>query len=253
MNNKRGQVTIFIIVAILIIVIGALIYMLSPGLRSAIGQDPNNPYEFIKTCLEEDVENNIALVSSQGGSMDPEHYYLYADTNIEYLCYTNEAYETCIIQQPMLKQHVEKEIKSSLESLVDQCFYSMEESFDKKGYGVDLKEGSFDVMLMPNQIDIIFEGYEFTISKDEVERYDKFKVEILNNNLYELINIANSILEWETSYGNSETTIYMDYYHNLKVEKKAQEDGTTVYILTNRDTGNKFQFASRSLVFPSGY
>ena len=132
MNNKRGQVTIFIIVAILIIVIGALIYMLSPGLRSAIGQDPNNPYEFIKTCLEEDVENNIALVSSQGGSMDPEHYYLYADTNIEYLCYTNEAYETCIIQQPMLKQHVEKEIKSSLESLVDQCFYSMEESFDKK-------------------------------------------------------------------------------------------------------------------------
>jgi hypothetical protein len=43
-----------------------------------------------------------------------------------------------------------------------------------------------------------------------------------------------------------------EYYHDLKVEKKKQIDETSIYILTNRDTGEKFQFASRSYAFPPG-
>lgn len=45
----------------------------------------------------------------------------------------------------------------------------------------------------------------------------------------------------------------MDLYHNLKIEKRKPDYGTSVYILTDKDTANKFQFASRSLVFPPGY
>ena len=76
---------------------------------------------------------------------------------------------------------------------------------------------------------------------------------MLDNNLYELASIAESIVEWEATYGDSETTTYMNYYHDLKVEKKKQTDGTTIYIVTNRDTRNKFQFASRSVAWPPGY
>jgi len=76
---------------------------------------------------------------------------------------------------------------------------------------------------------------------------------ILNNNLYELVSIVNSILNWEARYGDSETTIYMNYYHDLKVEKKKQSDGSTIYILTDRNTLDKFQFASRSVAWPPGY
>jgi hypothetical protein len=56
----------------------------------------------------------------------------------------------------------------------------------------------------------------------------------------------------EARYGNSETTIYMDYYHNLKVEKSEQTDGSTVYRLTDRKDGSVFQFASRSIAWPPG-
>jgi len=251
--NKKGQVTIFIIVALLIVAIGALVYILSPGLRSAIGQESNNPYEYLRTCIEEDAKNNIEIISSQGGSLNPEHYYLYEDSNIEYLCYTNQDYDTCIIQQPLLAQHIQSEIKNSIEGLVSQCFSAMSESFENKGYDVGLNQGDINVKLMPNQIDILFENYEFTTTKGEVERYDSFKVDIKDNNLYELVSIARSILDWEATYGDAETTAYMNYYHDLKAEKKKQEDGTTIYILTNRDTENKFQFASRSGVWPSGY
>jgi len=45
----------------------------------------------------------------------------------------------------------------------------------------------------------------------------------------------------------------MSYYHGLKVEKLNQEEGSTLYILTDKDTENKFQFASRSVAWPIGY
>jgi len=45
----------------------------------------------------------------------------------------------------------------------------------------------------------------------------------------------------------------MTYYRDLKVEKKKQTDGSTVYILTKMDSGDKFQFASRSVAWPPGY
>ena len=76
---------------------------------------------------------------------------------------------------------------------------------------------------------------------------------MLNNNLYELVSITNSILNWESKYGDAETTVYMNYYHDLKVEKMKQSEGTTVYILTDKNNENKFQFASRSVAWPPGY
>ena len=91
-----------------------------------------------------------------------------------------------------------------------------------------------------------------TVSKGEAARYNSFNV-ILNNNLYELTSIANSIIDWETNYGDAETTIYMSYYKDLKVEKKKQQDGTSIYILTDRNNGDIFQFASRSVAWPPGY
>ena len=91
-----------------------------------------------------------------------------------------------------------------------------------------------------------------SLTKGDASNYDAFRV-VVDNNLYELVSIANSILNWEASYGDAETTTYMNYYHDLKVEKKKQSDGSTVYILTDRNTEEKFQFASRSVAWPPGY
>ena len=75
----------------------------------------------------------------------------------------------------------------------------------------------------------------------------------MNNNIYELTSIAESILNWEAQYGDVETMTYMSFYKDLKVEKYKQTDGSKIYILTNRNTGDKFQFATRSYAFPAGY
>jgi len=249
--NKRGQVTIFIIIAVMIVVLGILVFLFYPQIKANFGVESKNPSQFIQECMEEKVKETVTSLSLHGGSANPEHYTLYDGTQIEYLCYTEEYYKTCIMQQPMLKQHIEEEIKNEIEDVAKGCFDSLKNSYEKKAYNVNLKKNSMNVELLPKRIVVNFNN-TLTLTKDSTERFDKFSV-ILNNNLYELVSIVNSILNWEARYGDSETTIYMNYYHDLKVEKKKQSDGSTIYILTDRNTLDKFQFASRSVAWPPGY
>jgi hypothetical protein len=250
-KNKRGQLSIFIIIGIIIVVFGILIYMFYPGIKSNLGFDSQNPSGFLQNCLEKEIEKSVKTLSLMGGSINPEHYIIYNNEKIEYLCYTKEYYKTCIMQQPMLKTHIENEIKKDINSKAEQCFEDLKFSYEKEGYKINSKTKDFDVELLPKRIVIHFNN-SITLEKENSKKYDSFEV-VLNNNLYELVSITNSILNWETNYGDSETTSYMNYYHDLKVEKKKQSEGSTIYILTDRNNKNKFQFASRSIAWPPGY
>jgi len=252
MNMKKsGQVTIFIIIGILIVVMGILVYLFYPQIKSTLGFEADNPSAFIQECLEEEIENNLETLSLQGGSLEPEHYIMYDNEKVEYLCYTGEYYKTCVMQQPMLKSHIESEIKEGIEERVTECFDNLKEIYIGKNYVVKLEEGEMNIELLPKRVVATF-NHVLTLTKGDSKQYESFRV-VVNNNLYELVSITNSILNWEARYGDAETTIYMNYYHDLKVEKKKQSDGSTVYILTDRNTENKFQFASRSVAWPPGY
>lgn len=250
-RNNKGQVTIFIVVAMVIVGLGVAIYFFYPQLSIGLGLQSNNPTDFIQNCIEEKIEQNIQTVALQGGSLNPENYFTYKGEKLEYLCYTNQDYEPCVVQQPFLQQHIEEELTRGIEEYSRECFNALETSFEKAGYEVDINFGETSVELFPGKVISKF-NHVVTLQKESANRYKEFSV-IVNNNLYELVNIASSIVNFEASYGDSETTLYMNNYHDLKVEKKKQSDGTTVYILTNRDNENKFQFASRSVVWPSGY
>jgi len=251
-KNRSGQVTIFIIIAIIIVIAAVLIYSFYPEIKTSLGFGEETPEGFIQSCLGDEIETNVELISLQGGSLEPEHYIMYNNEKIEYLCYTNEYYKTCVMQQPMLKEHIESEIENEIKEEVTACFNSLRESYQKKGYSVNMNTGETDVELLPKKIVVTFD-YPLTLSKGEdTKEYDSFSV-IVNNNLYELISVTNSILDYEVTYGDSEITTYMDYYHFLKVEKKKQSDGSKIYVLTDRDNLGKFQFATRSLAWPPGY
>lgn len=250
-KRKKAQVTIFIIIGIVIIGFGVLIYAFYPQIKSAFGFEEKDPYSFMQSCLEDELKNIVKTISLQGGSLEPNFYFTYKGEKIEYLCYAESYYKTCVIQQPMLKRHIESEIKKEIKEEVNACFDDLKKSFEKRAYDVVLEENDFSVELLPEKI-IILSNNSLFLKKDESKEYKSFKI-FINNNLYETVSIVNSILEWETRYGDAETTSYMDYYPNLKVEKKKQSEGTTIYILTNRKTQDKFQFASRSIAWPPGY
>jgi len=248
-KSKRSQVTVFVIIAIVIVVAAVILYFLYPKIKAVFIEQ--TPTGFIEQCIEKEVINKIEQISMQGGSLNPENYIMYDNYPVEYLCYTNEYYKTCIMQQPMLKTHIEQEIEKAITPKIEDCVNQFKRNFEKKGYGVSISRKGHVVELFPGKI-LITLNYPTTITKEATESFDDFKIQV-NNNLYDLVMIATSILNWEARYGDAETTTYMTYYPNIKVEKKKQTDGSTIYILTNRDRETKFQFATRSIAWPPGY
>lgn len=249
-QNFKGQVTVFIIIAVLVVALGVLIYMFWPKISNTIGTETKNPSAYIQNCMEKEIQDTVENVSLQGGSVNPGAYYVYENNKIEYLCYTNQYYRPCVVQQPMLLEHIQSEISSEIEEETIACFNSLEKSYTTKGYEVDMKPGNTTVEILPDKIVTTF-NYEMVLTKGETEKYENFNI-VLNNNLYRLVSIANSIISFETVYGDSEITVYMNYYHDLKVQKIKQLDETSIYILTDKNDDNKFQFASRSYAFPPG-
>ena len=251
LKNKKGQVTIFIIIGLIIVATALLIFAFSPNLRIGTGFDTKNPAGFVQDCVEDDLEELVTLISLQGGDTEPSNFYLHEDEKFNYLCYTTESYVSCKTQIPFLRDHIESEINTQIEEKVNLCFNEMAESFRKKGYDVKQAKGTILTELLPSKILITLLDYKVDIKKTSTESFEKFNI-LLDNNLYELIGIANNILDWETNIGDADTINYMLIYPDLRIEKLKQTDGTTLYILEDIKQETKFQFASRSLVFPPG-
>ena len=265
-HSTRGQVTIFIILAVIIIGAAALIYFLYPQIKATI-TGTQDPQSYIQTCLQNEIKSTVKTLSLQGGSISPGHYFTYYNDwdndaalkslygvqtfHIEYLCYTNKDLQPCVMQQPLLQAHIEDEIKTNIQSTLDSCFSNLQKSFQSKGYSTNLVPGTTIVDLLPGRI-IVTSTNQLTLTKGNSQTYNEFKISV-NSNLYELTGIASSVLQWEVQEGDANTPLFMMYYPNLLLEKKLQTDGTKVYILIDLNTNDVFQFATRSYAWPPGY
>ncbi len=248
MEKKKAQTTIFIILALVIVVVLVLLYINRASFTSVLSG--KSPIENLKQCIRDSMQEGIEIISVQGGSISPENYYLYENNKVDYLCYSDEYYKKCIMQKPLLKQSIEKELKEYSKTKIQGCLDSAKNSLEKEGYIVSAKDANISIEIIPNNIIVNVEA-DLETTKQKTESYKFIKTDI-NSDLYNLIMIAGSISNFEARYGDSETMTYMMYYPALKVEKKKQAEGTTIYVLTNRETLDKFIFASKSVVFPPG-
>lgn len=248
-KTRKSQVTVFIILAIMIVVVLFLIFKDNPSVNFITAKS-ESPIDKIQNCIKNSAEEGIALISNQGGSLNPKNYYLYLGSKVDYLCYTEEYYKTCVMQKPLLKQDIEKELNAYLEPRIKDCIDSIKISLENQGYSVNYKKPESSVKLAPSSI-MIDTNLELSVSKQSTASYKTIKTDI-SSKLYEFVMTASSISNWEARYGDSETMAYMLYYPTLKVEKKIRDEGSRIYILTDRESGQRFMFAVRSVAIPSG-
>jgi hypothetical protein len=246
--NKRGQITIFIILALAIVFVLILIIIRKPGFGPIVSQ--TTPIDSIKQCEIEALDNSTQLIMSQGGSENPENYFLYNGSKVEYLCYASEIYQKCLIQKPLIKERIENEIKKDITPKIIDCLNSAKDTLTRKGYSVNYKVPNVTVQLVPGNILLNVES-DLRVTKDKTESYKYIKIEKASK-LYELSMITSSIMNYEAAYGGAEIMTYMMYYPTIRVEKKKQSEGTTIYILTDKNSNDQFVFATRSFVLPVG-
>jgi hypothetical protein len=249
--DKRGQVAIFVIVAIVIAAVIIVIFMY-PRLSNIVAPSELNPTQYLSDCIAPNVKSTIELLAKQGGDENPEGFINYLGTKVKYLCYTTGYYKTCVVQQPLLVTHFGEEISRILGTRLDQCARNLKAEYEKRGYTVSLESVKSSVTMAPGKVQINYVT-PMKVTKDgETRTFDKFDVSV-ESQIYDLLSLATSIVDYEVTYGDSETTTYMQYYPDLKIEKIRLEDGVKIYKLTNVVTKEEFTFATRSLVWPPGY
>jgi len=250
-RGRKAQLAIFVIIAIVIVavVIVALFYK---DLMGVISPQPFSAKSFLKSCMEPDLKKAIANLSSHGGYMNPEGFIFYGGVKIKYLCYTDQYYKTCVVQEPMIKQRFLTELDENMKSKASQCFSKLKETYQNQGYDVSGSRVDFSTSLEPGKMTLEFDS-PMTITKAGTasETFDGFEV-TMQSKMYELLITAQTIVEFEAKLGGSETTSFIQYYPDLKIQKSKLEEGSTIYKLTNVITGESFTFATRSLAWPSG-
>ncbi|MFH0711762.1 MAG: hypothetical protein V1889_01255 [archaeon] len=243
-SERRGQVTIFIIVAIVIVAV-VIVFLLwvQPTYFSETGRGLG-----FEGCVGDAVEQAVDELGLKAGFVNPGFSYTYDGEEFVYLCYTKEYYETCTVQVPFLKNVFEKQMESLIRSKIDSCYANSVGDLVAQGYDVVGGVVDYDVLIEPGVVRVEIDAPTSVGSQG----FSRFNVRV-NSPIYDMIMIATSILQYESSLGDSDIDTLMIFYPDYIIDKLKQGDGTTVYIVENKISGNKFQFASRSLAWPAGY
>ena len=248
MKLKKGQVSVFIILGILIVVVLLLLFSRDAGFDTIFAKQ--SPYQEIEGCAQTAIQEGLDILMLQGGVIESENYFMYEGKKIDYVCYSENEYENCIMQKPILTNTIRDELEEYSTPKIKSCLNSVKSSLEGRGYSVVMRDPEIVIELVPDNV-LIDMNLGLRIEKTGVESFDHIRTGI-KSKIYNFALITSSISQWETRYGDSETLNYMLYYPSLKVEKKKQSEGTTIYILTDRDTDEKFYFASRSIAVPAG-
>ncbi|MEI6731117.1 MAG: hypothetical protein WCK90_00400 [archaeon] len=250
MKNKRGQVAIFIIIAIVLVILIVGIFLYQREIIS-FGGKAFSPESYLKDCITPEIQSDIAILAKQGGYASPTGFVTYKDEKIAYLCYISEFYKPCVVQEPFVRSNFENELSKLITNKVSACVDNLKREYERKGYSVSSAGVVSSVSIAPKKLNIDIKA-PMTITKDTSQTFKQFNVQ-MDSQIYTVLAIAESIVNFEAVYGDSETTVYMQFYPNIMIEKNKLSDGTKIYKISDVVTKESFTFASRGLSWPPGY
>lgn len=255
--KKKGQVTIFIIIGLILITAIALFFVLSKQTTPKTTEKPEeNPETFLESCIEDKVKNAVEVISLRGGypnnnlsinfKFENESY-----INISYLCYNQNNYLPCINQKPMFMQDLKQEIKNYIARDVESCFNEITKNFNKKGHEVNVNYNDFEVELLPKRI-IVQTNSEISLAKSgETTKQENFKISF-SSRLYEIASVVQELVNQEARFCYSENLGIMLIYPEFNIDKFRTGGSTTIYTIENKNSKEKFRFAVRGCAIPPG-
>ena len=249
MFNKRGQLTLFILIGIFILLVGTIsIYFYNPSIFSFGGPNVNtNTFEF---CVKESLDNLVVNLSKTGGFTGSYFNKTHMGISVPYVCYSDEYYKPCVVQTPFLENVFKESFENSIEEGVQKCYDKFIGDFKRQGYKV--REGgiNLDVEILAEEIVLDVQAPLSILDGDSSSSFEKITLEIPTP-IYSILSLANTIVSSETTVGDFDLVQSQLYYPNMIVNTFKPGDGTVIYVINQGDI--KYKFAIRSYVFPPGY
>jgi|TARA_Y100000310_G_scaffold319668_1_gene375220 hypothetical protein len=240
MLKKKGQITIFIILGVVIIGVVSLVLVLNkPKLEGKITIDQNMvPIKsFVESCVDQIGQNAVYFTALQGGyykTQSPKEDYSYIEIPVYWEI--NKASVPSI-------ETIEIEILNYVKNNLPDCLNNFS-VFKEQGF--DISKGKINGNVIITQRDITFNiEYPITVTKaDSVTEINKFLVRTdLNYN--EKYQYAIQIMEEQTKIPDSIPLGFITnlaYDNNFIFETITLDENTVLFTLIfDQDTNNKGQ------------
>lgn len=232
--KKRAQVTVFVILGILVVVLGIILFLIiNPNSSKNSSQFPVEIQNYIEDCFKKSSKETIVLVSQGGGYLDVQNFSNSLGVTYYYFNRTNYF--------PSLER-IEKEISQGVEKSVLNC--AKEGNFSKEN--LDFGEPNVSTQIKENSVKL---EMDFPISysdDDEEVLIDSFseEVEVRLGLIYEVVEelLSNEIEE----KGICLSCIYrLSLENNLKIDLLDAESLTTIFSVKDYELpleGDYFEF-----------
>lgn len=250
--NNKGQVTIFIILAIMIVAAIILLFVLyNKNQLSIKPTSTDNPKDFLETCIQTNLEEAIDKIITNSGYIQlPEKTKSYKGRDIPYLCYTANTNEKCYPTEAVWIEHLENEIHNYVNDKVSNCINQMKGNYEAKAYQINVNYKGFVISLVPDKIKVIIDVGITTKKADEQRKFSSVEITTFTP-LYEMAILIHKIIYEEAKYCNSDYTLIMRTNLWAEVTKDQTGDDEKVYTIKDTKTEKSMQFALRNCVQPT--
>ena len=255
--NKRGQVTIFVIVGIVIVISVFLVfYFLGDRIKrqteveAVFDESSLEPLQdYVGDCIEKHGNEAIELIDKGGGNIEPGFYQMYHQEKLNLLCYTEE-YNACVNRRPFLSSYIEEEINNYLLEKLSECVDLS--AIRNEGYTV--QEGDIDVQTSIGKYNTIINvDYPITIIKGDNSISENRFSKTFNVPLGKILEAVKDIIEFDSDVNrlpifNFDVVSYA-YRTNGEVEIQVDSiEDSKIYKVNLRDSPYVFQFATKRWV-----
>lgn len=245
MKNKKGQVAIFVIVAI-VIVASILLFFFLRKTPVGVGEATFNPEQYIKQCIEPSITKITDEILPHGGFQNPSNFKVYNHTNVEYLCKTDEDYTKCVDIHPMFISEISNEIKEYITPIADSCFESFESAMEKRGASVEMDNKREIVVLMTlGKVFVTINQNIKITEKENSETFEKVEFNVASP-IYNLASVAIDIANEEERYCTFDDIAYMGHNRDVTINSFMMSDSTRIYTIKDKESGKIMNTAIRS-------
>lgn len=255
--NRRGQITIFIIIAVLLVAAILLVFVLYNNRTSLTEgvtfRETASEYE---DCINTYISEADALIFENSGfiSMPGLNYFVLNTAGyyrqeelgeIPYLCYVGINYARCVPQAPLMIDHLEAEIKDYVEPFVQGCFNLLEGNLEDNSYEVDSETSSNFVVEVRNGVILTSVDKVLTQRRaGEEERFESFSSR-LSSPLYSIGKVVQEIVNQESSWCNSDYVEIMAGNPRIQISKFVDGNNIRIYTVLDTVTKKGWRFAIR--------
>ena len=247
-QQKKGQITIFIIIGLIFVVL--IVMAFSFFMKPTIIVSDENPGAYIEKCMKDsfnDVEN---ILLEQGGSLNPGLYKFYNGKNVTYICYTKDFYKQCVMVQPLLVRHIAKEIENYSREKMENCFQTLKTNLLEKGYQVELGENmELTTELALGSVKMIIKR-DLSVVKEDSKNFKEFR-SFSASPLYDLAMVVQEIGAEEAKFCYFDYLGYMMLY-NFDITRFQTGDMNKIYTISKKGDIKKMNVAVRSCALPQG-